>query len=642
MIRITVLSLSIFILLGSASQAALSQDFSTSTLTPTDEEKAREKAEAEKRAFTLLDQIVNEAQMLRLSENRIRVQIGAADLFWATNEGRSRSLFLQAADGVAELMNNPDTGSRRGQPRVSNQLRQELVLTAARHDAQLAYQVLALTRPQTLGTAQRDSRQPDPEMNLEQTLLARIAALDPDFALQNALQMLEKGQFPRSLVNVLAQLQVKDKDAAAKLTDRVVSQIKGANMLSNFDAGNLALGLLQPGPRMENNSPTEVTTGTARQQLLSLSTYQDLLGSVIDAALKATPTGASTARGDVGVPRRRPGGGGGGGRITATTGSASDAQIEQLNARQLLSNLRMLLPQIEQHLPARAQSVRQKMAEMNVGNNPREGFNQIFQAMQQGTSESIMTAAATAPPGLQSRIYQQAALKALEEGYPDRARQIANDHLDEPMRDVVLRNLEFRQLANKTNANSIDEVRMTLGTLQSNEDRINFLLQVAVSTQQANQELTLQVLDEARRIAMNRANNYQQLEQQLRVAEAFRGIEPARSFEILEPGLMQLNELLSAAALLNGFEVNIFRDGELPLQGGSNLSNTISRYGTMIGVLAKSDFERAQSLANRFQLTEPRIMARLSIVRSVLGVEGSLANPPFRGRGFRQNILRRP
>jgi len=47
---------------------------------------------------------------------------------------------------------------------------------------------------------------------------------------------------------------------------------------------------------------------------------------------------------------------------------------------------------------------------------------------------------------------------------------------------------------------------------------------------------------------------------------------------VLEPGIMQLNELLSAAATLSGFEVNVFREGEMPLQGGSGLSRNMARY----------------------------------------------------------------
>ena len=74
------------------------------------------------------------------------------------------------------------------------------------------------------------------------------------------------------------------------------------------------------------------------------------------------------------------------------------------------------------------------------------------------------------------------------------------------------------------------------------------------------------------------------------------------------------------AALLSGFEVNIFKDGELQLAGGSGLSDMVSRYGQQLAMLAKVDFARAESSANKFQLAEPRLMSQLAIVRNVLGV----------------------
>src|SRR5678815_3830103 len=123
--------------------------FAQESTTPPTEEQLKEKADKEKKAFALLEQVVDEAQMLKLPENRIRVQINSAELLWQSNEGRARALFSQAADGVAELVRNANTeipiGERRGfnQTRTPTQLRHELVLTVARHDAPFAYQLLA-------------------------------------------------------------------------------------------------------------------------------------------------------------------------------------------------------------------------------------------------------------------------------------------------------------------------------------------------------------------------------------------------------------------------------------------------------------------------------------------------------------------
>jgi len=627
--------------------AAVGRAQEDAKLPPSDEEQQKEKAESEKKAFAILDQVVDEAQTLKLVENRVRVQIGAADLLWQRNEGRARSLFALAADGVAEMLRNttldstPNDRRRPNQTNTPAQLRQELVLTVARRDATLAYQLLAATRPAAPTTDARNTRGIDSEDSLEQRLLSQVAALDPKLALQNAEQMLDKGQYSRSLAEVLAQLQTKDKEAAAKLEDKMIKRLQAANMLSTPDAGTLALSLLRPGPRVAESQPGERSGAPGNTgQVLTTSVYAGLMGSVIDAALKAAPqsvTNPRTANRFRG--RNNPGGGQ---NLSASEPTA--AELEQLNARRLLGGLQMLLPQIDQYLPARGQAVRQKTTELGMGDNLRARMGDVLSGMQQGTSDSLLAAAPSAPPMMQSRIYQQAALKALDEGNADRARQIANDHLEAGTRDSVLRAVDFRQTSEKFDSSKMDEVRQTLSGLRSDDERIDFLLQLSNNARQNNPKLAVELLDEARQFTNRRATSYQHFEQQLRVADAFKDLEPARSFEILEPGIVQLNELLSAAATLSGFEVNVFQDGELPFEGRNGLSNMIGRYGQVLGGLAKTDVERSQTLVNRFQLAEARIVARLTIVRSMLGLEPAISpinNSRFR-RMSQSTFIQRP
>jgi hypothetical protein len=245
-------------------------------------------------------------------------------------------------------------------------------------------------------------------------------------------------------------------------------------------------------------------------------------------------------------------------------------------------------------------------------------MGQAMNALQQGNADSLMAAAPTAPVQLQPRIYQQAAAKALEEGNPDRARQNATDHLESNARAAVLQMIDFRQMADKVEASRIEEVRQTLAGLSSDSQRIDLLLQLSAAAEKKNPKLARQLLDEAQRLVNRPATSYQQMDAQIRVAHAFATSDPTRSFQILEPGIMQLNELLSAAAVLSGFEVNVFKDGELPLQGGSGLGSMVNRYAQELALLAKSDFERAQTLVSRFELAEPRIQARLAIAQALL------------------------
>lgn len=605
---------------------------------PTQEELDKQKTELTKSAYRLLDEVVNEAQSLHLVDNRIRVQISAGDIFWDQNSARARSLFMQAADEIGELVRSTDTNSRPGnQLRRPAQLRQQLVLIVARHDAQLAYQLLAATKAPTVPTpTTADLRNPrgqfNTEDNLEQSLLSQVAALDPKFAAQNADQMLDKGQFPRSVGDVIAQLQRQDKDAAAKLMDKTLKKLQSANLLSTFDAVNLSMNLLSAGPKLPGSStstPDSTTTvqassqQTARTAVLEQSAYNDLLSTVIDNALKATPQAQLNQRGQMNQRGRGPNAPGN----ASTQAALTDAQIEQAGARRLLSGLQPLLPQIDQNLPARAQSVRQKLSEMGMGDSARVNMVQAFAVMQQdnATTEAIMQAASTAPPQLQPRMYQQAAFKALDAGNIDQARQIATDHLQDNARDTVLQRIDLQEMARKSENGRIDDIRLSLSRIPAEKDRIDLLLQMSNDLKKSNPKLGLQLLEEAKQIADHRATDYDHFEQQLKVAHAFASVAPARSFEVIEPGINQLNDLLSAAAVLNGFETNVLRDGELPLQGGSGLTATVSRFGEELAFLARSDFGRAESLAGRFQSAETRTLARLSIVQGLLGVQPTVA-----------------
>lgn len=618
---------------------------------PSAEELEKQKAEREKNAYRLLDQVIDEAQSLKHSENRVRVQINAADMLWDNNPGRARSLFMMAAEGVAELGRNQAAAFARrtqaiqdpngfvvsgpnGRPNVraaqSFGLRQELVMAAARHDAALAYQLLAATKPPVITQPTADQRGPraqfSAEDNLEQTLLGRIAALDPKLAAQNAEQMMEKGQFPRTLPEVINQLRRQDTEAAEKLTDKTVKRLQSANLLTNTEAAALIQALLALGPRQTVAEGAAQPAPGRRGPVLEQSVYIDLLSSAVDAALKATPA-PGNQRGPANA--RRAQGGPNTSRQTSGPQQPTEAQVEQSNARRLLAGLQQALPVLDQYIPAKATLVRQKMMEMGMSTSNNPSFAQAVAGLQGNpTADALIQAAVTAPEPIKSRLYQQAAYKALENGDTERARQIATDHLSTKAREILMERVALREMTQKAEGARLEEVRQAVARLELDPQKIDMLIQVASDAEKTNPKLASQILEEAKQIANHRATGYEHFEQQLRVAHAFATVDPARSFEMLEPAISHLNELLAAAAVLSGFETNIFRDGEMSIQGGGNgLISTISRYGQELGRLARFDFERSEILASRFQFVEPRIIARLAIVRGLLGTEPAGQTP---------------
>ena len=652
--KLTILTLTLVLFCFSASPLLAQEQ--PAQPQPSTEEQDKQKAEREKNAYRLLDQIIDEAQSLRLPENRVRIQVNAADLLWDQNQGRARSLFASAAEGIAELNRTQTANNNRrnqgvvdtngfmlqgyGPPNMRTfQLRQELVLTAARHDAALAYQLLASTKPpantQTTANARDPRAQLTSEDNLEQQLLGRIASLDPKFAAQNAEQMMDKGQFPATVSDVINQLYKQDADAAQKLADKTVKKLQASNILTKNDAATLVQGLLRSGPRPTGDSTSSAASAQNQRwpAVLGQSAYVDLLSTVVDAALKAAPSAQTNQRG---VNRGGPGPNNGPPQLT-------DAQIEQSNARRLLAGLQQTMPMVDQYLPSKAALVRQKMSEVFQTNNSAMSIGQTFSALQGNPSaDALVQAAAIAPPQMQARLYQQAAYKAIDEGDTERARQIANDHLQSNVRDTVMQRIDFRELAKKAEGARIEDIRQSVARLQTDNEKIELLIQIAGDMQTTNPKLAIQVLDEARQYVSRRATNYQNFEQQLRVAHAYANVDAARAFEVLEPGIMQLNELLQAASVLSGFEINMFRDGEMAIQGGNGLTATLNRYGQELAVLAKNDFERSETLTGRFQFTEPRIMTRLAIVQGLLNVKPVAGGSRVIAGGFSDTVVTRP
>src|SRR5262249_48884823 len=124
--------------------------------TTPDAAKAQEdKAKLEAKASTLLEQVVGEAQALKLPENRIRVQIIAGDLLWDRSAARARGCFNDAGSMLSQLMVD---ASDREDFQILPRLRKELVLSAGRHDAELGYQLLRKTQPPANANANANNR----------------------------------------------------------------------------------------------------------------------------------------------------------------------------------------------------------------------------------------------------------------------------------------------------------------------------------------------------------------------------------------------------------------------------------------------------------------------------------------------------
>lgn len=594
------LALILFIHALSPAQSAATQE-----QTKTEQEEARKALE--QKALSLLDEVVTDAQTLKLATNRIHIQIAAADLIWSRDEKRARPLFEKSIKDFFDLIAGIDNSDPYYYTLIQapTQLYTEMLQVLVKHDPQMALDFLHHTHlPQPPQTNPRYTEQ-SYELPMSLQIANQIAGKDPKLAEQIGMESLDKG-FSPNIVNLLTQLQEKDREGAAKLSSALIKKLLSENLLNNNEAAGVAINLLSMASRIDAHGSTANGKQPANPSpLIDAQAYRDLMEVVLSAAL-----------------------------LSPTSSNPSDWRERSISTT-LLFGLQGLMPEIEKIAPARAAALQRKLADLRKSLDPASRFWQDNQeVLQKGTVDDILGLASKVAPEVRDQLYQQAAWKALSQGDSERARQIVNDNVSNPIsRRQMLDEVE-RQITSKAVAEGkLEQARQGLARLRTNEERAMMLTQIANTLSvKGDKKVALQLLEEARTLVGNRAENYNQIQVQLQVARALAPLEPARSFEMLEAITGQLNELLSAAEVLNGFDQQYFKDGELIWQGTS-LSNTLSLVMNDLGQLAPADFDRAQDIAGRFQRTEARLMAQLSIATAVLS-DKSQNNLPLGGRGI--------
>ena len=84
----------------------------TAQASPDPQQQAEEKAKLERKATVLLEQVIAEAQSLKLPENRIRISVAAGDMLWDKNPARARGLFVEAGAVLSQMNVDVDRTDR--------------------------------------------------------------------------------------------------------------------------------------------------------------------------------------------------------------------------------------------------------------------------------------------------------------------------------------------------------------------------------------------------------------------------------------------------------------------------------------------------------------------------------------------------
>ena len=602
-----------------AQQAPVTTGRDGAATEPAADESPEAQQALEKRALALLEEVVAETPSLRLAENRIRIQTIAANLLWTHDEERARALFREATNGLNMIMSGvemSDPQQAEMAQQIAMQLRHELLQMVAPRDPKLALEFLRATRQQPASRYTPGYNPPDQELALEVNLANQIAAKDPQQALQMAEESLAKGVSPE-LIGLLNQLQAKDRAGAAKLTNNIIKKLRPELLTKDHGAAAVAANLLRMTRQRETvNAPGELPGNGPVQgrggEYLSLAG-----GTVIDEQARRELIDSVVAAA-VGAPAGR-------------------GRMEAGSTQMLLMALQEMMPEVEKHAPLRIDALRRKLAELNRTQDPQtRAWREYEGLMNSGTVEALLEAAPKAPPEMRDQLYSNAAWKAMNKDGDGRARQIITEHIANPQqRAQMLKDMDRQILWRAAEQGKIEEARRLFATI-SPDERLMMIVQLAsAAAQRGDEKVARQLLEEARDQTGGRAENYGQFSAQLQIARAYATLDPARSFEIIEAAIDRLNELIAAAAVLNGFAQDSFKDGELRPQGGYMWNELIQNCAGSLAVLANTDFDRALSSVARFQRGDARLLARLWIAQGLLSDRAAMEKNYRRGRPYR-------
>lgn len=562
--QLSIATLAFVFLCGSASIKAQQTEANDTTEATANE--MREKA------FDLLESLASQLSLLQSPENRARLGANIADSLWTHDEQRARLLFRTVSDDIRLGLQYRDFDDPRDQQTqlVFLKLRLDTVERIAKRDPELAMEFLKATEPVFI--------KPPPRQFLEQAqrfelhLANQLAASNPELTLKLARQALDKG-FSQDLLQVLRDFLYKDRQRGSELYREVITKLRSTNLSTDWIGVDFAASLATY-PQPPDVDP----------QL-----FRDLMNVLIN----------------------------------STQASACGRGNSRFENSYLCNRFEYLVRQMEQvdRNPAGRVNQRQSYGYSGYGPN-REVIAELDTVIAERNIDKVL-ALINKFPQAEQLIYSRAFALAEELDDIDRAKKLASEFKGDPQtRQQMLMRLKRRADLAAFGESQFAETQRKLQQLESPWQRIDYLLELAASLYPYNRTAALKLLGQANSMTETSKPGYKQLEAFITLAGVYSILKSERGLAIMESLMPRLNELVDAAAKLDGVETNYLRDGEWNMSGEGRLGSMLTRLARYAPLFAWSDFDRAVRLASQFERTEIRMMAQVKLA------QGLISGPP--------------
>jgi hypothetical protein len=526
------------------------------------------------KAFKLLDSLSEQLSSLQSAENRARIGSNIAESIWSHDEKRARDLFKLVADDIKlGLQQSKDDRDPQHTFAVFRKLRQDNVDRIAKHDPELALNFLKETYPSLLEAARRDDGEVPVEVtrgehDTELRLATKIGPRNAEIAVQLARQSLERG-LSDDLLMLHIRLGPKNQEQTTLLYKDIVQKVRDNDFTEYYPVVSFATQLVE-----------QFTPPAADE-----STYRELVNVLLAKAIAKGCAGRTTE---------------------------ADEQHDSFCVY-----IGPLLPLMEKYNPGQARRMKQWIPQDYRSDNVTPAYAELNYLFVHGTIDEIL-ALRSKYPALSTEILLRAISRAETDGDIERAQKLAGTYSGDPdVQRALNERFEVYNMSEQKLDEAWAEAQKELLKLPVAE-RAEQLLRAADFIGPVHRKFALKLLDQANGMVDVLGSGERQTRFQITLAQTYCVAGDDRGFAVMESLLPKLNDLVAAAAKLDGYDTNYLRDGEWNMSGAGSTGNLLTILSNNAASFAWCDFDRAVSLAAQFERAEIRMMAQLKLAQGIL------------------------
>jgi hypothetical protein len=533
-----------------------------------------------KEAVGFLRETSAEVGSLRSLENRISFSSEMAGLMWFYDEKEAGAMYQSVIGDFKQLLGEydaqmnalgvvPDESYRAGmfggnmndQARLSQKfykamgVRQQIAMSLAENDPTLAYNFFYDTL-NIVSNAEFRKQLEQRDAYFEIRLMKQIALKDPAKAAEFGRRSLAKG-INWAHLDLLKKIYEKDADKGAEFAAEIVKKFK-SDKITPDGMYNL-VAFINAGA--ENLEKVKKTSG--KKPMFSEQNMRDLTEVLAQSILERKDT-------------------------------------EKFD---FVSYMTLF----EKYAPARAVQLRAK-----------------FPAQTKTPVTAVKSEESDEPQGLVSNDSLAVKTEAVSE--TQKKEMEARKEQDEMMKNV--QKLGSKELPKEEREKIVAESRKIIGGMGKNADKIMALSLLAGQVSRfGDRELAAEIMKDAQSLVNPAPKNYLDYMEVWFLASAYSETDPEKAFPLLDDAIFRLNDTLSAFIKVGEFmdvSGEIIDDGEVQVGafGGSMARELIGGLGMAspaLRNLAVADFGKTKALTNKFDRAEVRILAKMLVLRAVLG-----------------------